>query len=1495
MTQPEPIPLPLELLLERLKGAGISLDPARQLRLLRVLERESGSLMGDPDAFSKLKFLLAPLIARTGKEQEQVYGIFEKLEQEWKEKAEKWLKAWEEHLVDNPLPPPVSAKKAKKPGINWLPWIIAIVLLGAVAWLIWEFSRPLPPKVSIPIRAEDVYRENKALGLTAVAQKNKRQIDRGHWEVRHAQTDSIEYRDSSQTLSWRAAKHGENKNILFIGTNRAGSDTARVTVHIHCADPPPLDATLPKSPIVQGQKQVFETRLPKGANAEWIFSDKGDTLRAARVERTFEATGLVSVKLNVWRDSCKNDCFDSLLVRLMVGSDRPYFSWFPLEQDEPKIVLGLRSWNFLLALFPFLAAFLYLWFWNKEQNTPAPVKSIKDIEEENPIFESAPYFIPYLPQEGKITVPRDFFRIAEVLRRREDGGRRNFDAPATVQATVSAGGFPNWRESALSRPTEYLFLVTRPGERNQQGRLFERIAAFLKRRDVPLEAFFHDGRFERFWNKDNAEGLPLAELYRLYPQHRLVLLGDAHGLVDNHATAMPCLRTPLLADLLHWKRRLLLTPEPVAGWQFQEALLHRHFLLFPADTDGILEGFDLLDRTEEHDPGSFDRWQAQLLQLHPEPSHRYRKWETVQDHFHYLAATEASQRSAGQPGQRSTKDWLCALAVSPQPDWALTIGLGRAIGVEVTHDRLLALTRIPWLSANQPDTGLRIQLLSYLSPEDEVKAREAFLEELEAVREQTKDGFAETERRANLAVQRFALDPFEPAHRALIGDLKQLGLLSGSQLAELQFIFEAKIKPHVPENDLDVWIKKPPQKPAFTANLFMAIYWAVFAEVLLFLCIGLNEKNWAKPVATPQKSSVVWFESPLDDEALRLNNQAVALWAQIDSINHLDLATTPIDDSKKTPIYSKLWASEADSLLKKAIQLRQNNYPLAEANLNASRFNRAAMQFNWYLDGMQGAETLTGIREEFFDAPIAKDSTALKADPIALAATHGSGLCSYFLQDNTNAIQTYQNLLQRTDSLYFDTLYQQMPVNLQTLLEKDGLLQPPARWLRVLVLDARSGSPVPDAQIQLGSRSPWRADRQGKLQLQFDPGARNVRAEASVSAPKYRDWTGILLIRTNITQTDIIHLIPADVSAIDALATGPPTKDLLTEAFRDFQFDDSLEVHLSEAVRMLQWIGAKDIKTYSFNLDLYPFASGILPSGYYMAIWRGKSGYRDRYGLQYGEPAPDFLSLSNEMYMEVLRPVRLNNIPIPVMLPVPGGSFTMGSRESDEEAESDEKPTQLVSLSSFEMGKYEVTIEQYLAFCDETRTHYPEWLEPGGDFNIETGSNDYYKTKGMSRENKNHPITGVSRNDAVAYCEWLSRKTGQKFRLPTEAEWEYAARGGKEGSKDGFKYAGSNNIDAVAWYSENSGSTTHPVGQKAKNQIGLYDMSGNVWEWCADWYDSYSKLEARNPKGPEKGSFRVLRGGSWGLDPQGCRAAYRGNGAPGGRSSSVGFRLARTP
>ena len=217
---------------------------------------------------------------------------------------------------------------------------------------------------------------------------------------------------------------------------------------------------------------------------------------------------------------------------------------------------------------------------------------------------------------------------------------------------------------------------------------------------------------------------------------------------------------------------------------------------------------------------------------------------------------------------------------------------------------------------------------------------------------------------------------------------------------------------------------------------------------------------------------------------------------------------------------------------------------------------------------------------------------------------------------------------------------------------------------------------------------------------------------------------------------------------------------------------------------------------------------------------------------------------------------------------VMGGCFDMGDNFGDEYA--NEKPVHEVCVDNFYIGKHEVTQEQWADVMDKNPSCY--------------------------KSGNNYPVESVSWSDVQGFINKLNQKTGENYRLPTEAEWEYAARSG--GKRE--KFSGINEksrLGSYAWYTKNSGNKTHPVGQKKPNGIGIYDMTGNVWEWCQDWYGRYYYRDSPkdNPKGPSSAPLLVIRGGSWSNGPMHLRASRRDYSAPGHGHSNRGFRLARTP
>ena len=258
-----------------------------------------------------------------------------------------------------------------------------------------------------------------------------------------------------------------------------------------------------------------------------------------------------------------------------------------------------------------------------------------------------------------------------------------------------------------------------------------------------------------------------------------------------------------------------------------------------------------------------------------------------------------------------------------------------------------------------------------------------------------------------------------------------------------------------------------------------------------------------------------------------------------------------------------------------------------------------------------------------------------------------------------------------------------------------------------------------------------------------------------------------------------------------------------------------------------------------------------------------------------------------------------SNNPVPIeMVYVPGGSFQMGDAGYDYSS-----PVHTVTLTGFYIGKYEVTQAQYQAVMGSNPAsgygvgnnypvYYVSWYDAVvfcNKLSIQEGLTPAYRIN-SSTDPSVWGTVPTSSNSTWNAAEVVSGSTG--YRLPTEAQWEYAAKGGN-GSPGNYTYSGSNNVGDVAWYVGNSSNKTHEVGTKAANGLGIYDMSGNVWEWCWDWYGSYSSTAQTDPVGASSGSNRVSRGGYWGDSAGYVRSARRYNSNPNYRDGDVGFRLVR--
>ncbi len=395
--------------------------------------------------------------------------------------------------------------------------------------------------------------------------------------------------------------------------------------------------------------------------------------------------------------------------------------------------------------------------------------------------------------------------------------------------------------------------------------------------------------------------------------------------------------------------------------------------------------------------------------------------------------------------------------------------------------------------------------------------------------------------------------------------------------------------------------------------------------------------------------------------------------------------------------------------------------------------------------------------------------------------------------------------------------------------------------------DAKKGEL--DALLKLEAQAKW---QQEKEQAEIEKREADVaRMDAEIAAMKTRLGAG------TATGNDSLKNMLAMVQQKEAQAQKLEKLRQQREA-EERQYQTEIKRLKTEAVNKRRAALEADIADYQQIVNS-PYGKNMADVAWQSLIgkYSGTEGIDrgDTYTLR--QAVVEGVSLAEVRELQRLRPL------VGELVPVSGGCFQMGSNTSR-----DEQPVHEVCVDAFSMGKTEVTQGQWRQVME----HNPSYFSSCGD---------------------DCPVEKVSWDDTQVFIRKLNQQTGKNFRLPTEAEWEYAARSGGQNQT----YAGVDSIDDLAWYVQNSGGKTHPVGQKAPNSLGLYDMSGNVWEWCSDWYDRnyYGQSPKNNPQGPASGSNRVYHGGSWGSEASFMRVTIRGNGGTGNRLFRLGFRLVLPP
>ncbi|RME05338.1 MAG: hypothetical protein D6816_09050, partial [Bacteroidetes bacterium] len=605
------------------------------------------------------------------------------------------------------------------------------------------------------------------------------------WELADARTGKVEYKLESFDLQLVLSPPvgAAEKELRLIYEGELSADTAIVVakqLQVTCPSPPAIDEVVINAEALPGNVVVFELNNPeKNVEYTWDFGDGSGPAKGSKTFHRYEASDLYLVRLKAERMGEDLPCISTKNINLNVAAQALALPALQLKKDgvKPVVSLGATAW-IALAL---LALGMVLFF--VRQHRPQEPEEVADaaLPDARPYAapDRPPYFIPFRSNEHFIRVPRELYRLADVLRIRQEGLRRELDVDTSLKRTINEGGFPHLVTKLSTLPTDYLILIDKSGRDNHLSRLYGFLADFLREREVHAEVFYYDTKPIRFWNDRQPKGLSRIQLWRMHQQHRLIVMGDLHALLDPHSLRQNGVGTLLKKEDLEffsqWKYRILLTPQPVVSWTWKEGALHELFPVFPCDSEGLAEFAKFMERDFlNEDQPVYASWCERLLENRQESDTNYINWRQAQECEQYFG------------GNGDLFQWFCALAVYPRPEWPITLAIGKAMDEEVskwrnegllTLDNLLILSRVPWLQKGEMPERLRKELLLFLHPEVEEIARRAITAEMEAVASLVEGSHANREWQVNSTLQYFALEPQNPEVLQKVQKLKALGLL----------------------------------------------------------------------------------------------------------------------------------------------------------------------------------------------------------------------------------------------------------------------------------------------------------------------------------------------------------------------------------------------------------------------------------------------------------------------------------------------------------------------------------------------------------------------------------------------------------------------------------------------------------------------------------------------------------------------------------------------
>ena len=1080
--------------------------------------------------------------------------------------------------------------------------------------------------------------------------------------------------------------------------------------------------------------------------------------------------------------------------------------------------------------------------------------------------------------EEDIVFSDGYYKALNQLRQRSDDDFFKLSMPKTIKATIDNGGMIDLRYEQQTKPTEYLLLIDRQSAKNHRARLFDLVYKSFRENEVIVERFYYDSDIRVCYNETHRFGISIKEVLQQHSRSRLLILGNAYQLFNPRSGKLA--RWTKLFD--GWKEKAVLTPTGTQKWGRKERQLATQFFVFPSTMDGFRLSIDAFESANN----------ADLLRTRQLPTETLAPIVFEDDLITTIkynfpnAFTQPSH--LGDMGV-----WIAACAIYPTLHWDLTIHLGQQLSTEetplLTIENIMHLSRLPWFVEGKIPEASREVLLQWLAdnaPDLELQLRES-INNLLQESEPPKDSVAYDDYRMNMVINELLYTKDPDKQKELEEEFKAL-LDKGVEhdFTIIKYLDRKKKR-------TDLLIPKPLHRYFHPSLGYKYPLWLI--PIILILLGGLWIYNPKMPTCSGESITYKGKDFCIHPDSLE---HKMIYW------DHLtrDFIKEEIWEDTQNP---------ADSLIAIAkdfaIANNLDTIPYIE-NITTAYYNKGGEFYNYYLDLLTQQTGIGETREmacHFFEKAFSLDS--LDFDLLKMVAEcRGIDINLQIanrirgeVRDNstgrlindftiTHATQTnnirnlrdgtyelrLQNYQEPTISLTFNaqgyaTKTETLPIDSNrttlTVVRLIPSTTPQSEQVTISGIVTSDGSPFQEVKVTAKGQSTT-TDTEGRYSLTFTPNASDngrtlveIRKDFYIPFRQQVSWQNNRQIILNAELELNPDAIPKNTYELNGTITSG--SDLL---------DD---VKISTPYGSETTVKGDFLLTVEAPQDVNSFVATISLDGY-------KTQTRTI------TEATTTLNITLE---------KESNVPLPEMISVQGGTFQMGcdpNRDGTCFSDGRVEPLHQVTVSNYSIGKYEVTNEQFAAFLNAKGNQEEggrTWVLFDDYVGLEENNSEFKPKEGMAK----HPMVNVSWYGARAYCNWLKEVTGQNYRLPTEAEWEYAARGGNR--SQGYTYSGSNTIDEVAWYNGNSGSKTHEVGTKNSNELGIFDMSGNVYEWCEDiWHDDYTGAPTDGSAWMSGGndSPRVLRGGSWSSNADYCRSASRVDFIPFNRGYDYGFRVA---